>query len=99
MQVDQCVKCARKHVRQAAICWLESQKGHPDKWDMVQGHLAEAEDALIGVDNTLAAMLRDQRINLETDMHSFINFNYIFEQFDSLFQSKGEYYANGDSTR
>lgn len=90
MQIDKCLKCCRKHLRQSAICWLESQKGHEDKWDMACGHMAEAEDAWLEV----AHLIREERLCLENDASYVVNYNYLFEQLDVLFEKYGVYYAS-----
>ena len=59
--------CACKHIAQARVLMLESQKGYEEHYFFALGHLAEAEDELLKDHGNLCIKLREERKNLEED--------------------------------
>ena len=91
MIVDDCVKCARKHTRKAAVCFLEARKGHPEKWDMCLAHLAEAGDALATRDQSLAEYYREEYLKYDADGTYKIDWENLFGQLNILYEKDGVY--------
>jgi len=91
MQIDSCYKCMRKHLGQATVCYLEARKGHPEKVDMVMGHLAEAEDACPKKHEAVILFIREARLGYEEGKE--VDFNYLFEQLDIIFEEEGINYG------
>lgn len=94
--IDECLLCARKHVRQAMITFQEARKGHPEKWDTCLGHLAEAADAVSRMYPDFSIYLREEYLEYEKNLDYVISFDRIFEQFDILFQKEGLYFAGNN---
>lgn len=86
--IDDCPNCCAKHIAQGCVCYLETLKGHPEKRFLVIGHLAEAEDAIIQIDESMAMLIRDQRLLYEQERK--INFNYLFEQMEAYYANNSE---------
>jgi hypothetical protein len=96
--VDDCLLCARKHTRQAAVTYLEARKGHPEKWDTCLGHLAEAADALCSRFQDLAAYYREEYLSFEQDVNYRIDWDNLIAQLNVLFDREGLYYVKRSSS-
>jgi len=61
-----CVACMKKHISQAIILMKECLQGyqHQEHGWLAIGHLAEASDEIVSVDDKLANKIRDIRINI-----------------------------------
>ena len=64
---DTCIQCCAKHLGQARALLMETCKGYPEHYFYALGHLAEAEDECVMWFPSLAAFLRDLRMQLEDD--------------------------------
>jgi hypothetical protein len=59
-----CMDCVRKHVAQAIVLLGESRLGYPEHRWLAIGHLAEASEEALGVDEGLAKRIRDARLGV-----------------------------------
>jgi hypothetical protein len=82
--IDKCLHCTRKHLRKAMVLWLEARLGHPEKWDVALGNLAEAADAIVLIDESFALYLREVYLNYDKDKQLIIDWKIIFEMLDAL---------------
>lgn len=57
-----CVNCCRKHLGQACVLAMEARKGYPVHAWYAIGHLAEAEDEILELDEAIAARIREHRV-------------------------------------
>ena len=71
---DFCPRCAIKHLAQARVLLLERDKGYPLHAWYALGHLAEAEDEIVTRMPDEAAKIREQRLLLESDTKTNIDF-------------------------
>ena len=69
-----CRECACKHIAQARVLLLETSKGYPEHYWFAMGHLAEAEDELVKDFPDEMAMVRTERLKLQTNRHHEIPF-------------------------
>lgn len=64
-----CRRCTIKHLAQAAVLALEYCKGHDEHAFLIIGHLAEAEDEIIGMSWTMAEDIRRLRKSFEDHVY------------------------------
>lgn len=65
---EACALCALKHLAQAWVLMLEFRKGFPSRhYRLAMGHMAEAEDELVGKFAGLAASVREARKKFEVN--------------------------------
>jgi len=84
--IDKCLKCTRKHLRKAMVLWLEARLGHPEKWDVALGNLAEAADAVVLIDEDFAYYLREQYLKYDADRNYIIDWQSIFQLLDMIIE-------------
>lgn len=80
--IDKCTNCCRKHLRQSMITYIEALKGHPEKWDVSLGHLAEAADAVLLMNRDLALYYREAYLAYDADKEHVIDWAMLFQQLD-----------------
>lgn len=85
--LDKCLKCTRKHLRKAMVLWLEARLGHPEKWDVSLGNLAEAADAVALIDESYALYLREVYLRYDADRSYIIDWKIIFDNLDAIKES------------
>lgn len=61
-----CTDCAKKHLSQSAILLSESKRGYPDHIWLALGHMAEAEEELVGEYPDHANTIREERKRVES---------------------------------
>ena len=62
---ESCRECACKHIAQARVLLLETNKGYPEHYWFAMGHLAEAEDELVKDFPEETALVRAERLKLQ----------------------------------
>jgi hypothetical protein len=65
---DPCTRCAIKHLSQARILMNESRLGYPHHVWYAMGHMAEAEDELVGLQPEDAIAIREARILIQNSL-------------------------------
>ena len=65
MDREQCTRCAIKHLAQARVLMNEARNGYPVHVWYAMGHLAEAEDEIIGIQPMDAVAIRAERIKIQ----------------------------------
>lgn len=88
MIIDNCLRCCRKHLRKAAIEYVECRLGHPEKWDACLGNLAEAAEAASTEELDFAIYIREIYLKLDENPKSEIDFNMLFDQLDLIYQKR-----------
>jgi hypothetical protein len=66
------------------VLWLEARLGHPEKWDVSLGNLAEAADAIVLIDEDFAFYLREVYLKYDADKRFIIDWKTIFECLDAV---------------
>jgi hypothetical protein len=82
--IDKCLHCTRKHLRKAMVLWLEARLGHPEKWDVALGNLAEAADAVVLINEDFAFYLREVYLKYDNDKTFIIDWTIIFDNLDAI---------------
>ncbi len=65
---DQCTRCAIKHLAQARVLLSEARNGYPWHVWYAMGHMAEAEDEVIGIQPKDAWAIREERIKVQASL-------------------------------
>lgn len=85
-----CLECAMKHLAQAMILALESQKGYPIHRRWAIGHMAEAEDELLESYPAEAVQIRAHRLayraSWDTDTLYHVPYTELVERLENLAQ-------------
>jgi hypothetical protein len=79
-----CLDCTRKHLAQAEVLMNESLRGYPSHRWLAIGHLAEAEEELLGISLEVANEIRNHRLEYMTNEDYKINCLDIIEKLSSL---------------
>jgi len=66
------------------VLWLEARLGHPEKWDVALGNLAEAADAVVLIDEDFAFYLREVYLKYDADKQHVPDWKIIFELLDMI---------------
>lgn len=66
------------------VLWLEARLGHPEKWDVALGNLAEAADAIVLIDESFAMYIREVYLAYDKDRSLLIDWNNLFEMLNCL---------------
>ena len=71
---ESCRECACKHIAQARVLLLETNKGYPEHYWFAMGHLAEAEDELVKDFPEEMALVRAERLELQKNRNYEVPF-------------------------
>lgn len=66
------------------VLWLEARLGHPEKWDVALGNLAEAADAIVLIDEDFAFYLREVYLKYDADRSYAPDWSIIFSNLDLI---------------
>ena len=77
-----CSECAMKHLAQASILLSESKRGYPYHYRYALGHMAEAEEELIGKYKKEAQEIRKERKKLESNPDYLPSFDNLIKMVD-----------------
>jgi hypothetical protein len=66
------------------VLWLEARLGHPEKWDVALGNLAEAADAIVLINEDFALYLREQYLKYDADRNFVPDWGNLFSMLDAL---------------
>ena len=63
-----CLMCVKKHLGQAEVLMAEALRGYPEHQWLAVGHLAEAEEELLGISVDFSNEIRDYRVKYMEDI-------------------------------
>jgi len=79
-----CYDCARKHLSQAYILYLEALQGYPEHRYLAIGHIAEAAEEILEYSLTMATEFRELRKRIESEEQADFPIIFILGQIEDL---------------
>lgn len=65
---DSCINCVKKHLGQSEVLMGEALRGYPEHQWLAVGHLAEAEEEILGISLEIANEIREHRLSYMEDI-------------------------------
>lgn len=84
-----CLDCCLKHLGQALVLMLESQKGYENHRYIAMGHLAEAEDECVGEYSDMAKSIRETRLSFQNNREPYHSIEDLISKLDRIKERDG----------